>query len=92
MPAWSTAATTHLVTEQRKNTAKNILAWVTSRPVVTPAWVEALAERSTGFDPVPSELDFTPDGATETDSVDQDAGLREDSARRPRTCWPGHTE
>ncbi|GMI33705.1 hypothetical protein TrCOL_g743 [Triparma columacea] len=68
---WSCRSSTHLVTDARKNTGKNIMAWATSRPVITTKWVEALMARTRGSDPIPDEFDYEPSGTLKLDRVDQ---------------------
>jgi len=58
---WS-SKTTHLVTEKKKTTAKNLCAWGSNRPVVTPEYVLKFAERKVQDD-LPLEVDFNPAGA-----------------------------
>mmetsp|Transcript_11552 Transcript_11552/g.23703 ORF Transcript_11552/g.23703 Transcript_11552/m.23703 type:complete len:707 (-) Transcript_11552:6-2126(-) len=68
---WDCRSSTHLITDRRANTGKNIMAWATSRPVVTLKWVEALMAREHGADPIPEECDFDPPGTCAVDNVDQ---------------------
>ena len=57
------------MTDARKNTGKNIMAWATSRPVITLDWVATLMERKHGTDPIPSEHEYLPPGTLATDDV-----------------------
>ena len=59
---WDSRWNTHLVTEKKKSTAKNICAWGSNRPIVTPEYVLAFSERKSPEAPIPSEHDYNPPG------------------------------
>ena len=68
--SWKCSDSTHLVTDVKKNSGKNIMAWATSRPIVTVKWVEALHARKHGDDTIPDELKYIPPGSAVTDDTD----------------------
>jgi len=63
--------TTHLVSDSRKNTAKNILAWCCYRTVVTPEWCRKLVERGSAGERIPAEKDYLPKGKTKMDDCEE---------------------
>ena len=49
---------THLVAPDQMSSAKNISAWIMNVPVVTEAYVYAIADRKQGSDPMPKVEDY----------------------------------
>ena len=67
---WDPRTTTHLITDRRISTAKSISAWACGRPIVTPAYVDALLRRGSHSDPIPDESNFRPPGSLVMDKMD----------------------